>query len=354
MIYRATPSLTLHELEGEHSYEAEAAKCVGGTGFHRWFFLQALSEAIGLRLRAFAVDAGRDRLGVVPVLLRRRGVVSTANYLPVPHVGPLPSHAALRDGRVSDLLRAIDPVLRRERVVVTRWNFGPGVPVSAGQFAWGGFQSSVAENFVLPAATSLDDYLKGLEPKQRAAIRRCESRGLRAEPSTREEIMEWFPSRVSEPYLRQGTAPDYPLAAARVLAERLATHPRMLWRTVRNDEKVLAVNSCVVGEERLWGWILAGERVPGPSPHVAAYWDAIRWSRDRGLACDFGGAPTSGIRDFKLQMGGQAERCVSAERVRPRAYRRLRSLHAGFSGMMAARLHTQAGHGKSVIPDCFQ
>lgn len=326
MNYRGS-SLALHELESEHSYEAEAAKCVGGTGFHRWFFLRALSEAIGLRLRAFAVDAGGQRLGVVPVLLRRRGVVSTANYVPVPHVGPLPSAAALRDGRVSDLLRAIDPVLRRERVVVTKWSFGPSVPVSAGQFAWGGFRSSVSDNFVLPAATSLEDYLTGLQPKQRAAIRRCDSRGLRVGPSTREEITEWLPSRVSEPYRRQGAAPDYPPAAARVLAMRLATHPQMLWRTVRNDEKVLAVNSCIVDGERLWGWILAGDRVPGPSPHVAAYWDAIRWTRERGLACDFGGAPTSGIRDFKLQMGGQAERCVSAERVRPRAYRGLRSLH---------------------------
>jgi Acetyltransferase (GNAT) domain len=180
----------------------------------------------------------------------------------------------------------------------------------------------------VPAATSVEDYLKGLAPKQRAAIRRGDARGLRAGPSSLDEITRWFPERVSGPYQRQGVASDYSPAAARALAARLATDPRMLWRSVRDGERVLAVNACVVDGDRLWGWLLAGDPVPGPSPHVAAYWDAITWSRDRGLSCDFGGAPTSGVRDFKIAMGGELETCSVAERVRPRAYRVARALHA--------------------------
>jgi CelD/BcsL family acetyltransferase involved in cellulose biosynthesis len=331
--------MALDELFDEQSYEAELADCVGVTGYHRWFFLSALAEALGLRLRAFAVSAqaGGGRLGVVPLLLRRRGPVSTVNYLPVPHIGPVLTGDALRTGRLAEVLGALEPVLLRERAVVTMWSFAPGVAVRQADLAPAGFEVSRQANYLVPATTSVEDYLKGLAPKQRAAIRRGDARGLRAERSSLDEITRWFPERVSGPFHRQGVTPDYSLAAARALAARLAADPRMLWRTVSDGERVRAVNACIVDGDRLWGWLLAGERVPGPSPHVAAYWDAITWSRSRSLGCDFGGAPTSGIRDFKIAMGGEPESCSVAERVRPRAYRTARALHARLASRLANR-----------------
>jgi hypothetical protein len=335
--------MALDELFDEQSYEAELADCVGVTGYHRWFFLSALAEALGLRLRAFAVSAGdgSGRLGVVPLLLRRRGPVSTVNYLPVPHVGPVLTGAALRAGRLAEVLRAVEPVLLRERAVVTKWSFAPGVAVREAELTARGFEVSRPANYLVRGTTSVEDYLKGLAPKQRAAIRRGDARGLRAGPSSLDEITRWFPGRISAPYQRQGIAPDYSPAAARVLAARLAADPRMLWRTVSDGERVLAVNACIVDGDRLWGWLLAGDPVPGPSPHVAAYWDAITWSRSRGLGCDFGGAPTSGIRDFKIAMGGEPEMCSAAERVRPRAYRAGQALHARLASRLANR-HTDS------------
>ena len=269
----------------------------------------------------------------MPLLFRRRGPVSTVNYLPVPHVGPVLRAQALRAGHLPGLLRAVEPILMRERVMVTKWAFAPGVDVPTGQLAARGFELAQRDNFFVPATTSVDDYLKTLPSAKRAAIKRGERRGMRAGPSTRDEITEWFPERVAEPYLRQEVAPDYSLAAARSLAARLAGHPRMLWRTVRNDERVLAVNAAIVDTDRLWGWILVGDRLPGASPHVTAYWDAIQWSLSHGLACDMGGAPTSGIGEFKVEMGGQAELSVTAERTRPRAYKVARAWH----GRLASR-----------------
>jgi CelD/BcsL family acetyltransferase involved in cellulose biosynthesis len=329
--------LGLDELSDEQAYEAELGYCVGVTGYHRWFFLSALAEALGLRLRAFAVSAGGERLGVVPLLLCRRGPVSTANYLPVPHIGPVLAGDALRSGRLAEVLGALEPVLLRERVAVTKWSFAPGVAVREADLAARGFEVSRQANYLVPRTTSVEDYLTGLTPKQRAAIRRGDARGLRAGQSSLDEITRWFPERISGPYERQRVAPDYTLAAARALAARLAADPRMLWRTVRDDARVLAVNACIVDGDRLWGWLLAGDRVPGPSPHVAAYWDAITWSRSRGLGCDFGGAPTSGIREFKIAMGGELESCWVAERVRPRAYRAARALHARLAYRRASR-----------------
>src|ERR1700733_2293641 len=75
--------LRLRELTGERAYEAELAECAGVTGYHRWFFLTALAAA----------------LVVVPLLLRRRGLVSTVNYLPVSQIGPVLRGDALRRGQ---------------------------------------------------------------------------------------------------------------------------------------------------------------------------------------------------------------------------------------------------------------
>lgn len=325
----------LHELADEQEYEAELAECVGVTGYHRWFFLAALADALGLRLRAFAVEERGERLGAVPLLFRRRGPISTVNYLPVPHVGPVLRGKALRAGQLPELLRAVEPILMRERVIVTKWEFASGVDVPTEQLAALGFEVVHERHFVVPATTSIDDYLKALSTKQRSRIRRCERHGMHTGPSTRDEIMQWFPERVAKPYLRQGVAPDYSLPAARSLAARLIDHPQMVWRTVRDNDRVLAVNVGIVDTDRFWEWMLVGERLPGPSPHVMAHWDGVQWSLSHGLAYDMGGAPTSGIGEFKVATGGQVELSVRAERVRPQAYKVARAWHARLASRRA-------------------
>lgn len=328
----------LQELTDEQEYEAELSRCVGVTGYHRWFFITAFAEALGLRMRAFAVESGGERLGVIPLMFRSRGPVSTVNQVPVTCVGPVMREETLRSGRVDEMLRAVEPVLRRERAVVTKWAFTPGLDVDISQLASRGFQLAPVENFAIPGTKSIDDYLKGLAPKQRAAIRRGGLRGLSTGPSTREEIIELFPRLVSGEESRVGRVSEYSPAAARRLAERLADDPRLLWRSVRNaDGRTLVMNASIVDTDRLWGWLLVGDPVPGPSPHVAAMWDAIEWSLSRNLTCDFGGATSPGNRDFKVAMGGEVEFVAVAERIRPRVYEKLRTFHSRVTEYRAAR-----------------
>lgn len=377
--------MRLRELTNERAYEAELEQCAGVTGYHRWFFLTAFAAALGLRLRAFAVDSGTQSLGVVPLLLRPRGPLTTVNYVPAARIGPvfnsslfngavsnsavspgIASHGAVTRGAVSreavsreggprggatcaglagEVLRAVEPLLLAECAVVTRWAFGPGHQAGAEQLAGRGFDVRYEENFVVPGTRSAGDYLTGLLPKQRAAIRRGAARGLTVGPSTAEEITRWFPRQVSRANTRQGLASSYSHAAALALAGRLGCDPRMYWRSVRAaDGTTLVMNVSIIDADRLWGWLLVGDPVPGPSPHVAAYFDAVSWALDRGLGCDFGGVPTQGIRDFKVAMGGEAEVYAVAERIRPRAYRAARELHGRLAGYRAAR-DQSAGRG---------
>ena len=92
--------------------------------------------------------------------------------------------------------------------MVTRWAFSPGLEVGADTLAARGFEVSRQENFVVPGTMSVEDYLKGLAPKQRAAVRRGGQRGLTAGPSTRDEITRWLPWQLARAgrAARPGTA----------------------------------------------------------------------------------------------------------------------------------------------------
>ncbi len=311
---------TISELGDERAYEAEISECVGVTGYHHWFFLSALADALGLGFRAFAVDSGGERLGLVPLLFRRSGPVSTVNFLPVGCIGPVIRGDALRAGRIGELLRGAEPVLRRHRTVAARWAFSPGLPLGPGDLAIPKYEAFEWENFVMPAAKSVDDIWKSMSTGRRQSVRQTEKRGVTVADSSAEEISGWFPGQMSALYEREGRIPAYSLAVVQSLARRLAAHPRMLWRTAKGDDGTLyGMTASIVGEDRLWGWQIVGPSVRSMSPHTLLHWDSIKWSRARELAYDMGGVPSDGVRVMKHSLGAEAETAAWVFRFRPSA-----------------------------------
>lgn len=301
-----------------------------------------MAAALNLKFRAFAVDSGSERLGVVPLLFRRRGPVSTVNYLPINSIGPMLRGEALRAGRVAELVGAVEPVLRRELTAVTMWGFAPGLNVEPGLQDLRGFEIQNAESYVIPATKSVDDCLKSMARVRRQSIRQSEARGAYVTDSSVSDIKEWLPGQIMGAFRRQGTFGSYTLAETQVLTARLATHPRMLWRTVKgkNDE-LLGISGCIIGDDRLWGWIVTGPPAPGISAHSLVYWDMIQWALPRGLSYDLGGVPTEGIRKFKISVGAEVENTVTAFRIRPRAYKAGRALYNWGMTRLAARRGTE-------------
>lgn len=311
---------TIHELDDEQTYEAEVSQCLGVTGYHHWFFVTALAEALNYEFRAFAVDSGGERLGVVPLLFRRYGPVSTANFLPVGCIGPIIRGEALRAGRMGELLRGIEPVLRRHRAIATRYAFSPGLNLNQEDLATAGVEVFEWESFVLPATKSVDDCWKSMSTGRRQSIRQTERRGVTVEDASAEEITRWFPEEMTALYDRDGQIRHYTLDVVRALSERLAGHPRMLWRTARaEDGSVLAMTASIIGDDRLWGWQIVGPSVRSMSPHTLLHWDSIKWSLDQELAYDMGGVPNDGIRVIKSSLGAEPETALGAFRFRPSA-----------------------------------
>ena len=179
--------IAVHELGNEQAYEAELSQCVGVTGYHQWFFLEAIADALNLEFRAFVVECEGERLGVVPLLFRHRGPISTVNILPIGCIGPLIRGEALRAGLVRELLTGVEPVLRNHRTIATRWAFAPGLKVSSEYLAMPGFEVSRWDNYVVPESKSVDELLKSMSRNRRQSIRRIE-RHVSVQQSSTEEI----------------------------------------------------------------------------------------------------------------------------------------------------------------------
>jgi hypothetical protein len=217
----------------------------------------------------------------------------------------------------------VGPVLRRHRTVAARWAFSPGLHLTAEDLAIPKFEVFEWENFVMPAATSVDDCWKKMSTGRRQSVKKTEKAGVGVDDSSAEEISRWFPGQMSDLYAREGRIPAYSLAVVQSLAERLASHPRMLWRTAKGEDGTLyGMTASIIGDDRLWGWQIVGQSVRSMSPHTLLHWDSIKWSRERELAYDMGGVPSDGVRVIKHSLGGEPETAVGVFRFRPSsAYR---------------------------------
>jgi hypothetical protein len=333
--------IAIHELDNEQAYEAEVSQCVGATGYHHWFFLTAIAEACDLKFRAYAVESAGQPLGVVPLLFRRRGPVTTVNYLPVGCIGPLLRGEALRAGRVREMVSAVEPVLRKHLAAVTVWEFSPGIAISDEYLAMPGYEVSKAESYIIPRTKSADDCWKAMSQLRRRSIRRCKSLGISVTDSTVEEITQWVPGQISGVYEHQGVWGSYRLSEAKTITERLATHPRMLWRTTKTaDGEVLAVSGNIITDERLDNWLMTGPHLPRVSAHSLAYWDLMNWALPRGLTIDFGGAPNDGNRSFKISASCEVSTGYVVSRVRYKAaYDMGRAIYNWASSRRMARKH---------------
>jgi hypothetical protein len=311
-------------LEDEQAYEAELSQCVGVTAYHHWFFLSALADALHCDFKAFAVDSGAERLGVVPLFFQRRGPISTVNYIPFGYIGPAVRGEALRAGRLGELLRGIRPVLWRHRTVAAQWWLSPGLKLDPAALTTQGFSVITWDNYVIPGTKSVDDFLKSLPTSRRQSInrtlRRAQDHGMAVRQATADEIVQWLPGQIDAISERQGASPVYPSGLVRSMAGRLASHPRLLWRAVEDaDGAVQGIVGSIIGDDRLWGWLIAGPPVDGVSVQTLCYWDSITWALDRGLAVDLGGAPTDGIEKFKVSLRPETETMILAYQYHPHA-----------------------------------
>ena len=92
------------------------------------------------------------------------------------------------------------------------------------------------------------------------------------------------------------------------------------WEILKQVTATLyGMTASVIGDERLWGWQIAGPSVRSMSPHTLLHWDSFKWAIARELAYDMGGVPHEGIRVIKQSLGAELETIVGGFQFHPGA-----------------------------------
>ncbi|GAA3718532.1 hypothetical protein GCM10022204_43230 [Microlunatus aurantiacus] len=253
------------------------------------------------------VRDGHD-IGVIPVLLRRRGMFTTLGCVPFPYCGPLVP--------AEDLDECLDLLARRARrwgVIRMTVQFSPGSAVDETSLAGHGFEVARDVTYVIDTSSDLDVLWSRLTSESRRRVRLTEKNGITVTtalpPGTLEDFeRQVFTERGDRSGYDGGLTPHLPLLTGPDLRIRATA-------AVRDNEVLGALVTLAHGSETL-GW-MGGVFPRHRNTHAgyALYWDAIRWSHEIGARrLDTVGAPNEGIARFKRQFGAVAQEFVTSRK----------------------------------------
>jgi hypothetical protein len=279
------------------------------TAFHDHSWLALAAGMTGTTFVPLVVMCGGADIGVAPVLVRRRGVLSILNWVPFPYVGPLVSRDML-----GSTLGALNRWVVRHRVIRQQQSFPPGADVDDGALVGRGFAVQHDSTYVVRIRPSAEQQWVALDSRCRNAIRKAQALGVRVEdaPDTTalgEVVDAVFAARGHGSGYREQFPPRI---------ERLQEVAPRVHATVAVQDGV-AVGSLVTLEHRRRAFVwLGGGRPEYRSSNASTllYWDAIEWARELGaVEVDLVGLPDAGIARFKGQFGGDLRSYTVGQRI---------------------------------------
>ncbi len=304
----ASSPLTLEAAQTEARWTAAcAASGQPVTAFHTWTWLRAAAAMTAHRFVPLVLTQAGHDLGVVPVLIRRRGLFATLDCVPFPYCGPLVPPSLL-----SPCLDLLHRQARRHRVIRTVVQFPPGCDLDERVPRDHGFTIDRDATYVLDTSVSQEVLWSGLTSECRRRVKVAERNGIELDPSPPPELLDVFhDTTFGERGLRSG------------YVGRLSAHldalngPDLRIRRVAavRDQEVLGVLVTLASESLALGW-MGGVFPAHRSSHAGflLYWDAIRWTHSIGArSLDMVGVPNEGIARFKRQFGGALQPFVIAQ-----------------------------------------
>lgn len=316
-VRRARPQKTSAELVACSSPTRWAEACTASgqpvTPLHSWTWLSVAAEMTGREFRPLVLTAAGHDLGVVPVLLKRQGPLSTIGNVPFPYCGPLVGADALPT--CLDLLRSLR---RRTGSIRTRYQFPPTYALDPDVLRCRGYEVSHDETYLVDTSGSVDRLSADLEKACRKRMRRAERAGIVVTETSDGAVVDQFHESV---YGERGVQSGYlgPLAP---YLDRLAGDELRVRSTVATQDgtPLGALVSLAHGTRALtWmGGVLPAARETDAG--VLLYWDALTWANTTGVTeLDLLGLPNDGIRQFKRQFGGTLQPYAVAEHHLPGA-----------------------------------
>jgi hypothetical protein len=318
--------VTLQLVRDPRRWEECRAAFAGATVFHRWEWCRFAATGLGMSFVPVGVVVESRLVGLAPVLLRRRGPIATANWVPFPYLGPL-----LRSAHTPHALASLRRELRRRRVVVTQLSFSPDAETPATLLAGAGFETGTDRTMVVPlVGRDESDVWQGMTGNVRRSIQRGRRLGLRVRKAGIDEIVEILPPLLAGAYGRQGGASTYSRATMRRFWDEFRHRCDVRMAALVGDGEVLAVSVWLTDRATAYLWLMAGRRPPGLDASGPLYWDGFTWAHRRGcMSVDLLGTPTPGIAAYKRRLGAIPRDHLVARRFAPRLAARGLELEGG-------------------------
>ena len=254
-------------------------------------------EFVPLVLVRGSADAGVD-LGVVPMVVRRRGPFVTLNCVPFPYCGPLVPRA--EQAACFDLVARY---ARRRHSLRTAIQFPPGTDVDTAALSTRGFEVGEDATYVLDTTVGTDVLWSRLSRDARRRVRLTEKRGVTLVHDVPAGPLDTFQDLT---FTQRGQRSGYVGRFSEHLDLVGGPDLRVRYATAMLDGEVLGVLSTLASGTEALGW-LGGVFPQHRSTHAsfALYWDAISWASGLGVQrMDLVGVVNESIGQFKKQFGG--------------------------------------------------
>jgi CelD/BcsL family acetyltransferase involved in cellulose biosynthesis len=278
------------------------------TPFHSYRWLKLSAGMTGTRFTPMVLTERGTDVGVVPLLVRRRGPARTLNWVPFPYVGPLVP------GRLLGPALAFLVRYGRTRCVVqNQLCFPPGADVDRALLDTYGFAVHEDRTFRIDLRASEEALWAGLEGRARTKIKKAFGSGVRIGPAANTQALGDVVDAVFRAKsLRSGYTEAFPPSIEELSA--LGMQYRVAVAELGEHPVGSMVSLMYAGSALLWqGGVLPEHRQT--NANTALFWDGIVWARSMGATTvDLVGLPDAGIERFKRQFGGTLESYVVARR----------------------------------------
>jgi predicted ATP-grasp superfamily ATP-dependent carboligase/CelD/BcsL family acetyltransferase involved in cellulose biosynthesis len=330
--------ITLVPIESENVWNDALRQLNGATAFHEWRWLVTLAAQLGLQFVPMSASSATEVVGVIPLLVKRRGPFRIVNWLPFPYVGPL-----VRPEFTRACLTALSLWGAERRVVLCQASFAPGTIVDDHAFEGTGFVPAVDETLIVPAQSTQSAW-SNLNSSARNKINRATRLGVTLQSLTSEGARQ-LPTLIAEAFARHGVETPYPASVGHAIAHAYRDDENARLVEARINDELVGFHITLLRNNTAYLWF-AGTTDHGRSSGagVALYWDAIDWSLSCGAALDLVGVPDEGIRRYKEQFGTKPASFTVARSTPIKGYLRMQRL----SGQILASAHDLRRHAKSL------
>ena len=281
------------------------------TPFHTWSFLDSYAAAAGLAFEPLMVLVGGCVVGGVPQVVRRRGPLRWVGVgAPFSYGGP-----AVPRGEMAAVLEAL---ARRNRFATVRERYEiRGVTVA--ELRAPRWKVRRAEAMIVPLEGRTEDELRWAAAKKfRQHLGHAARSGVEIGPADERDVRVLLPQWLDARFADQGLDSPFPSTFVRRVVDDFAGRGAARLHAARVSGETVGVQVSFDHAGRTYPWLIGSarehdhERLQVPT---ALSWHLVVEARANGQAeVDLSGAPTLGIRAFKVAMGAVPRSHVVIER----------------------------------------